>query len=80
MKFEFIDPVCVPDVFATELVCVQNLGGVFRFTFAASQNGELIVVARVALLAAAVMPARRLVTSVVEKAPITDCLGLAVHH
>ena len=67
MSSNFIDPVCVPDIFATEMVSVEDLGGVFRFTFAACQNGEHLVVARIAMLTSAVPDARRLTASAVAR-------------
>lgn len=80
MSHEIIDPVCVPDVFATEMVSVENLGGVFRFTFAACQNGELLVVARVALLTSSVGRARELTASAVHGLHIQRLVGSAAHH
>ena len=58
MPNSFIDPCCVPDVFACELTLVEDLGGVFRFTFSSKVQGEKIAVARVVLLAEAVQAAR----------------------
>ena len=60
MKIEFIDPICVPDVFATEMVSVEDMGGVFRFSFAVKHGCELVLVSRVCLLTSAVPEARRL--------------------
>lgn len=57
---DFIDPVCVPDVFATELVSVEDLGGVFRFSFAAVQGRDLVLVSRICMLTSSVPDARRL--------------------
>lgn len=65
MSSEFIDPVCVPDIFATDMVSVEDLGGVFRFSFATRQNCELVLVNRVCLLTSAVPDARRLTASAV---------------
>jgi hypothetical protein len=70
MSSEVIDPVCVPDVFSTEMVSVEDLGGVFRFTFATRQNGELVVVARICMLATAVPDARRLTASAVAQSTL----------
>lgn len=80
MKNEFIDPVCVPDVFATELVSVEDLGGVFRFTFTSCQNGEKLVVARVALLTSAVHSARVLTAAAVHSAVPIHRMETPAHH
>lgn len=54
----FIDPVCVPDIFACALAKAENLGGGnFRFTFVSTLDGETVVVARLIMNAAAVTPA-----------------------
>lgn len=80
MSSEFIDPVCVPDVFATEMVSVEDLGGVFRFSFAACQNGELLIVARICLLSSAVPEARRLTASAVARSTLPVFKALRVSH
>ena len=77
---EFIDPVCVPDVFATELVAVEDLGGVFRFSFATVQGSELVLVNRVCLLTSAVPDARRLTASAVALSTNPLFKALRVHH
>lgn len=59
MPNSLIDPVCVPDIFASELTMVEDLGGVVRFTFATFHRGEKVAVARIVLLASAVQDARR---------------------
>jgi hypothetical protein len=80
MSSDVIDPVCVPDVFATEMVSVEDLGGVFRFTFATRQNGEVVVVARICLLASAVPEARRLTASAVAQSSLPVFRALRVSH
>lgn len=79
METKFIDPVCVPDVFATEMVEVEDLGGVFRFSFAAKQGCELVLVSRVCLLASAVPDARKLTARAVahSTAPVFKTLTMA---
>jgi hypothetical protein len=80
MSSKFIDPVCVPDVFATEMVAVEDLGGVFRFTFATRQAGELVVVARICLLTSAVPEARRLSGSAIGQSVDPVLRVLRVSH
>lgn len=53
----FIDPMCVQDELVTALALVEDLGGVFRFSYVSSQQGELILVKRVCLLTHAVQSA-----------------------
>lgn len=77
---EFIDPVCVPDVFSTEMVSVEDLGGVFRFTFAARQGKELVVVARICMLASAVPEARRLTANAVAQSTLPVFKALRASH
>jgi len=77
---DFIDPVCVPDIFATEMVSVEDLGGVFRFSFAACQNGEMLVVARIAMLTAAVPEARKMTAHAVAVSVNPMFKALRVHH
>lgn len=80
MSSDFIDPVCVPDIFATEMVSVEDLGGVFRFTFAARQGAELVIVARICILASAVPEARRLTANAVALSVDPVLKALRVHH
>lgn len=77
---EFIDPVCVPDIFATDLVSVEDLGGVFRYSFAACQNGELLIVARIALLTANLPKARAMSGEMIDKSADPALMVLRVHH
>lgn len=51
---DFIDPICVQDVFSSRMVSAEDLGGVIRFTFTCQQGGEQIIVARIVMLASAV--------------------------
>ena len=80
MGAELIDPVCVPDIFATEMVSVEDLGGVFRFTFAAVHGRELILVNRVCMLTSAVPGARRLTAAAVAQSTNPLLKALNVHH
>lgn len=80
MSIEFIDPVCVPDIFATEMVSVEDLGGVFRFSFAARQNCELVLVSRVCMLTSAVPDARRLTAHAVAVSVNPLFNALLAHH
>jgi len=62
---DFIDPVCAPDVFATDLVSVEDLGGVFRFNLVTVQNCELVLATRVCLLSTAVPKALQITSDMV---------------
>jgi hypothetical protein len=77
---DFIDPVCVPDVFATEMVSVEDLGGVFRFSFASVQGRELVLVSRVCLLTSAVPEARRMSGAAIAQSVNPVFKALRVHH
>ena len=77
---EFIDPVCVPDIFATDLVGVEDLGGVFRYSFAACQNGELLIVARIALLTVNLPKARAMSGEMIARSADPVLKALRVHH
>lgn len=80
MKLDFIDPVCVPDVFATELVAVEDLGGVFRFSFAVVQGCELVLATRLCLLTSAVPAGMRMTAAKMALSTDPVLKALRVHH
>lgn len=76
----FIDPMCVPDDLATALGSVEDLGGVFRFSFVSEQRSELVLIRRVCLLTHAVPDARRLTAHVVAMSTNPLFKALRVSH
>lgn len=80
MKFEFIDPICVADDLATKLALVEDLGGVFRFSFVAEMQNELVLIRRICLLTTAVPDGMRMTAAIMAQSTNPAIKAMRVHH
>tara|TARA_R110002110_G_scaffold37601_6_gene124057 strand:+ start:1694 stop:1930 length:237 start_codon:yes stop_codon:yes gene_type:complete len=77
---DYIDPMCIPDTFAERLESVEDLGGVFRFTFTADQNGDRIVVSRIVIKSCSVSGCLDMTCSALRRSAEPDDREHALPH
>lgn len=81
MEINYVDPICIQDVFASRMAKVENLGGGnFRFIFVTHQEGENLVVARLVLHMDSVAPAILMAATAIGMAMVCETFkGARLH-